>query len=227
MKKEYPKIVALSGKKSSGKGECCKFATKFFENKGKSVKVFSFAGPLKKLCIEILGLLPEQVYGTEEQKNSLTRYSWENLPHYMSLCNNISWNNIGSSKKPVAVWPKGLMTARQVLQEVGTGIFRRMYANIWNEALLRDIKKWNGDVALVDDMRFPDEFKALSEAGAIKIRLTRNVKVDGDNHASETSLDSPKFDWNLFDVIINNQDMDIEMQNIHLEHEMSKIEWLK
>lgn len=229
MKKEYPIIIALSAKKSGGKGESCKFLTKYFESKGKSVQVFSFAGPLKKLCVELLGLSSEQVYGSEEEKNSLTKYSWENLPHYPIIVSEFM-------KLERVDAPKGLMTARQILQEVGTGIFRRMYANIWNEVLLRNIKQWDGDIALVDDMRFLDEFKAVSDVGAITIRLTRNIKgkekvnvildknrvlyvsLDGDNHVSETSLDSPKFDWNLFDIIIDNQDMDIETQNKYLEH---------
>jgi hypothetical protein len=43
-------------------------------------KVYSFADSLKQVCVDVLGLRPEQCYGTDEQKNSLTQFKWEKLP---------------------------------------------------------------------------------------------------------------------------------------------------
>jgi hypothetical protein len=48
-------------------------------------KVFNFADSLKDVCIKVLGIAPEQCYGTDEQKNSLTKYTWERFPEEVRL----------------------------------------------------------------------------------------------------------------------------------------------
>ena len=194
-------ILGFSGKKQSGKNSACRFLTEnahiIFPYNGKipNIKTFSMAGPLKRLAVDVLGLEPKQVYGTDEEKNSLTKYSWEMMPHYRQACD--------SMKQPY-----GPLTARQVLQEVGTGIFRKMNPNIWAEACLRKIKNWDGDVALIDDVRFPNECRAIHEAGGLVFRLTRNV-ANGDRHPSECELDH----YDKFDAIVENQDTLVETQN--------------
>src|SRR6185503_15612283 len=44
------------------------------------VKSYSMADNLKWFCVNFAGLLPEQVWGTDEQKNTLTKYKWEDMP---------------------------------------------------------------------------------------------------------------------------------------------------
>ncbi|GAG82717.1 unnamed protein product [marine sediment metagenome] len=50
------------------------------ENVWPFVKLYSFASPLKNLCMDILGLTHEQCYGTDDQKNTLTHLKWEDMP---------------------------------------------------------------------------------------------------------------------------------------------------
>ncbi|NMC62387.1 MAG: hypothetical protein GYA55_04395, partial [SAR324 cluster bacterium] len=72
-------IIALSGRKCAGKNEVGKYIIGYFERMGVSVYQCSFADTLKDFCIETLGLTYEQCYGTDEQKNSSTKYLWENV----------------------------------------------------------------------------------------------------------------------------------------------------
>jgi hypothetical protein len=240
-------LVGFSGKKQAGKGEACKFLT---ENAGvlwpgASVRKFSMAGPLKRFCVEILGLEPEQVYGTNEQKDSLTRYRWEDLPHYADICRGVDQHNMtvkcwrsehyewGEVRHPVyAYWnyegtyphrnklpgyreyPSGQMTARQVLQEVGTGIFRRMWSDVWNQACLREIRNSGVDVAFVDDVRFPDEVFAMQAAGGFVLRLPRDVFGGQDVHESERALDRDRFDWSKFDAVVGDGTDTLREQNL-------------
>ena len=43
------------------------------------IKVYHFADYLKQICIDLFDLKPEQVYGTDEDKNTLTPYLAEGV----------------------------------------------------------------------------------------------------------------------------------------------------
>lgn len=189
------------------------------------IKLYSFADMLKDLaCIDILGLKREQVYGTDEQKNSTTHLRWENMPgvitEMMPEIDEKDLETIGGRIGPyyqklrngVVYHRPGLMTGREVMQFVGTEIFRKMYSKVWAEATIRKVLLENSDLAIITDCRFPDEAEATKNAGGKVIRLTREVYSE-DTHESETALDKDKFDWNKFDAIIDNQHMDLAKQH--------------
>jgi len=79
-------ILGISGKKQSGKDT-------LLANIGPKlnglVKKYSFADGLKNFLVEVMGLSQEQVWGTDEQKNTITNYTWENIPEF------IRWENGG------------------------------------------------------------------------------------------------------------------------------------
>lgn len=229
-------IIALSAKKDGGKSTVANFLKRnrveLFGHKshrstngtvlrGPTVATFPLAGPVKDLCANVLGLTHEQLYGTNEQKNSLTRYQWEDLPHYPRIVERLKsridqecFMEWYTSDEEKGLWekravdrlektrPKGLMTARQVMQEVGTGIFRQMYADVWAEACVRGIRESKVDVALIDDLRFPNEVLAVQSAGGLVLRLPRDAHQGKDQHASEMALDRDVFDWAKFDAVI-------------------------
>jgi hypothetical protein len=243
------KIIAFSGYKVSGKSTACEFIYNQYCYQ-KSIKIYSFADKLKQFCIECLGLSYDQCYGSDEQKNSLTNLYWENMPGVLTPSNAYSlfkliWDCKTCKDNPIWISPfdtvdnkcpilenygiiyhkDGQMTAREVLQFFGTQICRRMYSNIWVDACLRQIKTDNVDLALISDLRFPNEFKAIKDNGGIIIRLTRNIcKVD--LHESELALDKNCFDWKQFDYIIDNQDMTEEEKNSKIAELLNKDEVL-
>lgn len=192
-------IIGISGKKQSGKSTLCESLFNYLESKcGKdSCSVYSFADSLKeKVCIDVLGLTREQCYGTDEQKNTSTIYSWGAIPK------EISKGRLSTS----------FMTAREVMQIVGTDIFRKYFDDsIWVNATFRDINKDNYKFALISDVRFSSEVEGISNQDGSVIRLLRNV-CETDSHASETSLDS--YNWDSIENahLINNIKMSIDEQ---------------
>ncbi len=174
------------------------------------IRVYSFADAIKQdIGINILGLSYEQVYGTDEQKNSLTHLMWEDMPGIIDPNSELWKRELHDSYFNLILHEPGPMTGREVLQYIGTEFFRRIYPNVWVDTLIRRINEHSPALALIADLRFPNELEGVQNTGGKVVRLDRVIFPD-DTHASETSLDRDKFDWDRFDVIIENQNMSIK-----------------
>ena len=198
-------IIAFSGRKQSGKTTSSQFLQSLLTqyNFG-NTKIYNFADPLKEdICINILGLTYEQCYGDDNEKNSLTNIQWKNVPGY-----NQSWTTYPDYDS------SGFMTARQVMQVVGTDMFRQMKNDVWTSATIKKIRNDNLDFAIIADCRFPNEVDAIKTAGGCVIRLTRNPF--NSKHLSETALNPDKYNINNFDVVIENDQMDMSIRNDHI-----------
>lgn len=152
------------------------------------IKNYSFADALKEVCTGLLKLTHEQCYGTDEQKNSITEINWEDTP--------------GDHGK------KGKMTAREVMQYVGTDIFRKMNKNVWIDATINQILSESSEIAVISDCRFENEADAIKAAGGFVVYLTRSI-TQGDSHSSENGF-SENYQ---FDFVIDNQNMTIDEAN--------------
>lgn len=148
-------------------------------------KIYAFADTLKEFAVNVLGLEHRQVYGTDADKNSHTHLSWENMPgvltdesHLMSTKVPLSWLNI-------IFHEPGPMTAREFMQFFGSDICRRMYENIWFDACIRRIKKDQPELALISDVRFPNEIQGIQKEGGIVFGLPRDIYNNKDSHSSE------------------------------------------
>jgi hypothetical protein len=200
-------IIGISGKKQSGKSTLAKFLIDKF---GYGLcRSYNFADTLKfKIGIDVLGLTLDQCFGTEEQKNSFTDYKWENLP------DNIRWKY--SIAKDFPILRKGNLTSRELLQIIGTDIFREYFSkNIWIDACFREIEKAICNIVLIADVRFITEIENIINQNGYIIRLTRNIdNKNKDKHSSETELDDYDFQsWGQRCCIINNQNMNISEKN--------------
>lgn len=240
-----PVILAISGKKQSGKGKLYEFIEKCNHLGGISCKEFSFAAKMKWMCIDILGLEYDQVFGTDEQKNSKVGHLlWENFPlpvyqfddgqtyvhrsddqypfrlvpqengHRYIYRVQTYFMVFGDISKNSVMWPRrktGPMTGREVLQYWGTEIFRKQNPDVWADACMRSIGEtaqlYGDGVCVITDCRFPNEVEVTKRNGGYNLRLTRN-KFD-DRHESEIALDQERFDWNNFDIVIDNKTKDI------------------
>ena len=183
-------IIAFAGRKQSGKTTCSEFVQKYFNGviePFNSAKIYNFADPLKQdICINILGLTEYQCYGTDDQKNELVDCYWD-------------------SKQ---------LTAREVMQMVGTDMFRAMQKNVWSSATIRKIQNDKPKLAIIADCRFPNEVDAVKDAGGIVIKLTRNPH--NSDHTSEIALDPNNFDQSNFDLVVDNRNISIDEQNTSL-----------
>lgn len=150
------------------------------------IKVYHFADPLKEMAINLFGLKAEEVYGSDDQKNQKTELLWQDMP-----------NNFSNKE--------GRMTNREFLEHFGTNIIRKIKYDAWSEFTINNVVKQQPEIAIIPDVRFPNEVRTIKNNGGIVIRLTRNVF--NSSFEAETSLDKENFDWNNFDVIIDNSNM--------------------
>lgn len=180
-------IIAFAGRKQSGKTTACEFVYNIFSgNNLGTCEIYNFADPLKQMCIDILGLKYEHCYGTDDNKNEIVNCVWPDKPYKH-------------------------MTAREVMQYVGTDIFRKIQRNVWSDATIRKIQKDSRSLALIADCRFPNEVEAVKKAGGMVLKLKRNLY--NSTHDSEKALDDDKYDHSNFDLVIDNTDMEIGEKN--------------
>lgn len=175
------------------------------------IKLYSFADTLKqKVCIEVLGLTHEQCFGTDEQKNSATHLKWEDMPGVITPedCDTLGSDGELAKALNLVLHKPGIMSAREVMQFVGTEIFRKMYNNVWVDATIRQIEKDNPVIALISDVRFPNEGDGILEKEGTIIKFTKCVNKE-DQHESETALDN----YTKIQYIIRNDTMTIVEQN--------------
>ena len=148
-------VLGFSGKKQSGKDTLLSNICPMLSG---TVKQYNFADGLKNFLIDVMGLRHEQVWGTDEQKNTKTTYLWENLPEFIRWENGGRWVDYGGKDlvqqlplfeksmghndfsieklywnlKLSSVKPANLrsgpMTGREVMQVMGTDICRRMFS---------------------------------------------------------------------------------------------------
>jgi hypothetical protein len=200
------KLIAYSGRKQSGKGILARFTQVLSENSGVPVLETQFAAPLKRFCVDVLGLNEAQVFGTDEDKNSIVPHLlWENLPIQ-------ELRRIRNDCGIVVAMRSGPMKAREVMQVVATEIFRAMYPGVWIDATMRLAQDYwaveaEFGLVIISDCRFKDEVLRVQETGGIVVRLTRDPFADP--HASESALDRNQFDWKNFDIVIDNDRLSI------------------
>lgn len=153
------------------------------------IKIYHFADPLKEMCIALFNLNPENIYGSDNDKNKATDLLWESMPY-------------NPDKK------SGHLTHREFLEYFGTNIVRKIKSNAWSEFTIKRILAEQSEIAIIPDVRFPNEVDAIKNNGGIVIRLTRDVF--NSTSEAEKALDKDVFDWNIFDLVIDNSTTKLE-----------------
>jgi hypothetical protein len=173
-------IINLAGKKRTGKETAYRLILPYVDNP----EEFQFATPLKKFCIEVLGLTEAQCYGSSNDRETPTKYKWGFVAEDIRL---------KYDKRP-----EETMSARSVLQVIGTDLMRdKFYRDIWAYAGIRAAASSTAETCIFTDTRFINEIDATLDVGSIDqtfrssiiIRLYRQTDYN-DAHESETALDS-------------------------------------
>jgi len=152
------------------------------------VKLYHFADTLKDLAVRLFDIPAVNVYGSDEDKNKPLDYQWENMPTETDKT--------------------GSMSAREFLQYFGTTIVREINGDAWVNATINRVLEEGSSVALIPDVRFPNEVDAIKNAGGIVIRMERDPF--NDSHQCEAALDSSNYDWTNFDLVIPNTVITVE-----------------
>lgn len=195
------------------------------------VKLYSFADCLKKdICMKMLGLTYEQCYGTDEQKNGLTHLKWEDMPGVVTNVGLDIFNDVIDAhveRLAGRIYPNddytklithlpGFMTAREVMQFVGTEVMRKMYGDCHVRATMSQIQQDSPQIAIIRDTRFPNEVEGTVDEGGYVLRFLRDPNKGKDVHESETALDNYPPDKYL--SLLDNSNMSIEEQNDAVYH---------
>lgn len=92
---------------------------------------------------------------------------------------------------------------RNLLQQLGTNLVRKVDENYWVDTVIRFITVFEDewDCIIVPDTRFPNEIEQMKEAGfnVLSLRVKRPnfdspLSEEQQKHPSETALDSYSFD---------------------------------
>jgi len=177
-------------------------------------RMYALADTLKDIAINTLGLPRHKVYGTDEDKETHTQFLWENMPgvitpkdlNYLDFDGKcLAEYNLKDLR--LVLHEEGPMTIREVLQYVGTDIFRKFYPSVWVDSFIRKVQIDRPKIALVCDVRFDNEIEILKQNGAIILGLTRDIFNSKDTHASE------QVNLKLCNAIIDNMKLGIVEQN--------------
>lgn len=179
------------------------------------IKLYNFADALKEICMSVFGLTYEQTYGLDKDSN--TQLMWENMPGvivpevadtlFFEYDEPVKYADFERMK--LLVHEPGCMTAREVLQFVGTDIFRKMHNSVWIDLVMNKIASDKPEIAVIADCRFKNEADAIKRNGGVLIHLTRSTSED--SHKSENSLSGVNFDFT-----IDNSNLSISQSNERL-----------
>ncbi len=184
MMKNTISVIALCGKKRSGKNTASEALISAYQHKRNCVEV-SFAEPIKKCVAELFGFTKDQVDG---DKKEIPDPHWENLtPRYILQF-------------------FGTEMMQYKLQEM----LPKTGRHFWCNRLIKKIQTLpENSLVIITDLRFKHEYEALKSTFGNKIVFLKierlidhdenNLEQKSDNHSSEKEVDSI-----IADVIIHN-----------------------
>lgn len=145
---ELPRIIGICGDIGSGKDSVANHLVQ-----AHGYNRTSFAAKLKRVVLDVFGLKPHQVDGTQEQKAAP-------IPHV-----------VDASGEP--------RTGRSLLEWLGTEGFRTMDPDVWVKYAMRQVDQRQHARWVFPDVRFRNEFAAIRARGGLVWEV---VKVGGPDH---------------------------------------------
>ena len=208
------KIIALSGKKASGKSTSCEFirksynqAFKYYNENGVApdeICIYNFADELKNIAVNMLGLPANLVYGSQADKETLTSIRGRDLYEFSKTLYRLSSTH--PLERFTYLRENDSLSVRDVLKLLGN-FMRCLNVDCWINSVLHKIRQENPKVALIGDCRFSSEAIKIKQNGGYVIRLTRHI--DNDQDVSEVDLDN----YTEFDEVIENHEMSLDERN--------------
>ena len=199
-------IIAFGGRKRAGKGTL----TEIICNNYSDSKIITVAKYLKCLCCELLDIDYDTLNkykddGTIFAENVNER--WINIIHDKT--------DIDINKIKETIGNITFTNVRDMLQIIGTDLIRKYQPNYHVNNMVNEINNSNEKYIIIDDLRFPNEKKAIEELGGICYYIIRPKFMKVSNHFSELALKWQ--DFNLNNVIINDNTL-YDFQNNFIKY---------
>jgi hypothetical protein len=185
-------LIAFAGRKRSGKTTLAKLLQ--LED---NAVIITIANYLKYLCCDLMGLSYEELI--EKKDNG---YTFDIIPDNKWYKIIDKETNIGIDNIKKELEGKHITNIRQLLQVIGTDVIRKYDENWHVNKMIEEIESYPNDkLIVIDDVRFPNERKAILERSGRLFFIVRPNVSEVSNHASETALKWQDFDLN--NIIIN------------------------
>ena len=166
------------------------------------VRNFGFADRLKEAVSYVFGLDYQTLYGTNEEKNSLTTIKWGDVKFAFGPY------KIRALKKEGKL--DSYLTHREFLEVFGSDICRKIQNSCWMDRCIESYLSSNTTFGIIDDCRFLNEAETVQKAGGKVILLTKSIFEEGeDKPVSEQILSSGIKP----DLTIDNENMSQEKKN--------------
>lgn len=166
-------LVGIAGRAGSGKDTCADWLV---QNRG--AKKYSFAEPLKRLAMEVFGFSEEQCFGTQETKERVDQRVRVIDEAHERCMHEVGCRGMGVSP-------------REMLIRLGDGARRWIHPEVWITACLAQIQREQPSMAVIADVRYPNEAYRIRSVGGYVIRLacTEAQSTVDRNASSEKSVD--------------------------------------
>lgn len=202
------RIIGFVGKKQSGKSTAAKHLI------AKGYERLSFAGPLRELCIKAFNLPREYFYEERLKEHPIGDIVIDkNVIDLLLALEGLSPDAL--NRDLTRKLNEGAIficnTPRQLLQKVGTEVFRQGVSDTyWINKAINSLDKSKDYV--LDDVRFINEAEALKAEGAAMVRIKRAGLSSNDTHASEMEIDLIECDYCLYnDRTLSDFTQDVDM----------------
>lgn len=173
------------------------------------IKHSSFADALKNSIVSLFSIDKKLIYGTDEDKNTLTHIRWADAFKLMSPERVAKIQSHHRTFEGLGLKPPEFLTIRELCQVFGTDICRTLDLKCHLRSAVSTLLTDNPTVGYIPDGRFENEFeyfdseeakKLLGKTKVWRIKYTRNSSVD--NPPGEQGL--PEIDNSRYDLVINN-----------------------
>lgn len=176
------------------------------------IKHNSFADALKESIIRLFGISRDLIYGTDEDKNTLTHIKWVDVWKFLSTERQDSIEKKWKERILKGEIISQFLTIRELCQVFGTDMCRAIDENCHLRSAVQQSILDNPEVSYIPDGRFANEFfyfdtdeaKGLLKGTKVwRVKYTRNSHPD--NPPGEQGL--PEVDNSLYDLVIDNHSM--------------------
>lgn len=159
-----PLVIQLLGQARSGKDWTASQLKAYFESQGKSVEVYSYAAPMKRITATLFNISLEQL---DKYKNNPNRFT-VNLIDMTDGDHGFDTN------------------FREFLQRLGNQAMKPEFGDdVWAKLMQSNIDQSSADIIIIPDCRFNVELEAV---GGVTVRVVNNSLPPPMNHASELEL---------------------------------------